>query len=142
MKKILYFFIALALCVSAMAQDQQRRQRPQNGNGPRMERRMFNPEELAKRTADSMKERCKLTDEQYAKVVAYFAESNKKMQAERDSIMKKQQQEQQQQRSFNREAMQKRMAEHQAALKEIMTDEQYAEYQKMQQERRNRGQRR
>lgn len=120
MKKILFSLIALMMTVSVMAQGQ---------------RREFNPVEMAKRQATEIKAACNLSDEQSAAVEKLLVENAKKQQAERDSIraaggdMR---------RSFDMEKMKKRVEEQNAAVKSILTDEQYAAYEKFQAERRQR----
>jgi len=98
------------------------------------ERREFNPEEMATRRVEQIKKVCNTTDEQNAKLQEYFVKQSKemqeRMQAARESGERPQ---------FDREAMQKQREERNAAIKEILTEEQFAAYEKMEQERRPRG---
>lgn len=89
----------------------------------------FNPEEMAKRQADNIKKDCKLDDDQYKQVLDLLTTETKAFMAEMDSI-----------RNAGggfpgREVMQKRQESQDAALKEILTEEQFAAYQKAQKER-------
>ena len=100
----------------------------QQGGGPRQ----FNPEEMATRRVEQIKKACNTTDEQNAKLQELFVKQGKemqeRMQAARESGERPQ---------FDREAMQKQREERNAAIKEILTEEQFAAYEKI--ERENRG---
>lgn len=90
----------------------------------------FKPEDMVKRQVDQMKETCKLDDAQYKKVFDYMLAQNKAMMARMDSIRNAGGQMQ-----FDPADMQKRQEEQNKALKAILTEEQFAAYQKAQQER-------
>ncbi len=99
--------------------------------------REFNPEETATRQADQIKKACSINDEQYAAVFKLYKEQAEQNKAERESIMKagnngggRPQ--------MNMELFRARQDKMNAALKEILTEEQYAAYEKMQKERMNR----
>lgn len=99
----------------------------------------FNPEDMAKRQADQIKETCKVNDEQYKKIYDYYLGETKTMMARMDSIMKANNgQPQMGMGGFNREDMQKRQEAQIKVLKGILTEEQFAAYQKAQEERRQR----
>lgn len=91
----------------------------------------FNPEDMAKRQADNLKETCALSQEQYDKVLKIYLDNGKKMQAERDSIQKAGGQ-------MNMESFRARQEKTNASLKEILTEEQYAKYEEMQKQMRRR----
>jgi len=129
MKKILFVLAAVLFTLGAQAQGQGQRQR-----------REFNPEEMATRQATQMKENLKVNDEQYKALYDLYLVQANEMKAQRDSMMARRQQGQQGQRpQLDREAYQKRRDEMQAKIKAILTEEQYAAYEKMQSERRQRG---
>ena len=86
---------------------------------------------MAQRRADQMKEAVKLTDEQYAKVVALYKEESEAMQKMMQSTDRRQQ--------MDREAMQKQREEQEAKLKAILTEEQYKTWTEAQQNMRRRG---
>ena len=83
----------------------------QPGGGPGGQR--MNPEQMAKSRADRMKEVVKLTDAQYAKVLALYKEESEAMQKAMGNGQP------------DREAMQKMREEQETKLKEILTAEQY-----------------
>ena len=120
MKKIVMMMMAVAFSLASFAQQ----------GGPRRE---FNPESMATRRADQVKEAAKTTDEQYKKVYDLFLK-----QAQESQAKMKEAQEKGERPQFNREEMQKQQEATNAALKEILTPEQYAAYEKAQQERRQR----
>ena len=95
------------------------------------QRREFKPEDIATRRADQVKEAAKTTDEQYKKVYDLFLK-----QAQEQQAKMKEAQEKGERQQFDREAMQKQQEATNAALKEILGEAQYAEYEKAQQERR------
>ncbi|MBQ6751876.1 MAG: hypothetical protein IJR02_14085 [Bacteroidaceae bacterium] len=97
------------------------------------QRREFNPEDMATRRADQVKEAAKTTDEQYKKVYDLFLK-----QAQESQARMKEAQEKGERPQFNREEMQKQREATEAALKEILSAEQYEAYEKAQQERRQR----
>lgn len=93
----------------------------------------FNPEEMAKRQAEQIKEACSLSKEQYDKVLQLFVESGKKMQAERDSLAKAGEQPR-----MDMEAFRARQEKQNEELKKILTEEQYSKYEEYQKQRRQR----
>lgn len=135
MKKLFFALVALFMTISASAQFQ--------GGGMRQ----MNPEDMAKRQADQIKETCKTNDEQYKKLYDYFLGESKAQVARMDSIRKAmeaggQQAQPGQRGGWNREDMQKRQEAQLKVLKGILTEEQMAAYTKAQEERRARmGQR-
>ena len=102
--------------------------------GGQGQRREFKPEDTATRRADQIKEAAKINDEQYKKVYDLFLK-----QAQEQQAKMKEAQEKGERPQFDREAMQKQQEATNAALKEILTAEQFAAYEKAQQERRQRG---
>ena len=131
MKKILFAFVAVLFCFTAQAQQRERRE--------------FNPEDMAKRQATEMKEKCTLSDEQYNSVYNILLQSANEQKAQRDSMMaqmKNQEGQGQGERPrMDREAMQKRQQKVDDSIKEILSEEQYTAYQTWQKERRShRGQ--
>ena len=132
MKKFTFIIIAMfAMMISAYAQGQQ-------SGGERSQRPSF--EEMQKRQLESMKTELSLTDDQVAKVKVINEEAGKKMQA----IFQNRDQNQ------DREAMRQKFAdirtEQNKKLKEVLTEEQYTKWIKLQEERderrrENRGQR-
>ena len=99
------------------------------------QRREFKPEEMATRRADQVKESAKISDEQYKKVYDLFLKQAQERQAQMKEAQEKGERPQ-----FNREEMQKQQEATNAALKEILTAEQFEAYKKAQQERRQRFQ--
>ena len=90
----------------------------------------MDPAQMAQRRADQMKETLKLTDDQYAKVLALYKEENEARQ--------KAMQEGQGQR-MDREAMQKQREEQNKKLEAILTPEQYKTWTEQQQNMMRRG---
>lgn len=122
MKKICLALMAALMTVSVSAQ-----------------RREFKPEEMATRQATSIKETCSTTDEQYDALYKLFLDSANKMKAQRDSIAAAGGDFRQ---GSDRETWRKRQEQQNAAIKAILTEEQWAAYQKANEERRQRmGQR-
>ena len=99
--------------------------------------RQFNPEDMAKRQVERIKEACATTDDQYKAIYDLFLAQTQVQKAEMDSLMASGQPPR-----FDREAMQKRREATNAEIKKILTPEQYAKYEEMQKARRNRGPRR
>lgn len=97
------------------------------------QRREMKPEDQATRRADQIKEAAKISDEQYKKVYDLYLK-----QAQEQQARMKEAQEKGERPQFNREDMQKQQEATNAALKEILTEEQFAAYEKAQQERRQR----
>jgi len=93
----------------------------------------FNPEDMAKRQAEQLKETCALSQEQYDKVLKLYLDSSKQMQAERDSLQKAGGQPQ-----MNMEAFRARQEKQNAEIKKILTEEQYAKYEEAMKQRRQR----
>ena len=98
----------------------------------------FNPEDMAKRQATTLKDSCGLNDEQYKKVLVLYTEQSKEMQ--------KQMQEAMQNGGgmgmggFDMEAMQKRQEAFNKKLKEVLTEQQFKRYTVMQENQRKRMQ--
>ncbi len=122
MKKVLLAIVAVMMTASVSAQ-----------------RREFKPEEMATRQATQIKETCSTSDEQYNALYKLFLDNANKMKAQRDSISAAGGDLRQ---GFDRETWRKRQEEQNAAIKAILTEEQFAAYQKANEERRQRmGQR-
>lgn len=122
MKKILFAIMALAISTCAFAQGQ---------------RREFKPEDMAKRQADRIKETCKTNEKQDKALYGYFLRQAKRQQEE---WAKMQQGERPQgSREDFRAEMEKRQKAQNDTIKSILTKDQFAKYEKMQQEMRNRG---
>lgn len=128
MKKII---LSLLIALTSLAVNAQ-------GQGPRQ----WNPEDMAKRQVERIKETCGISDEQYTAIYNLYLAQSKKQKAEMDSIMAAGGMNQGQGPRFDREAMQKRREAMNAEVKKILTAEQYAKYEEMQQQMRNRGPRR
>lgn len=118
MKKSILTLVVAMLSLTSFAQQ---------GGG---QRREFNPEEMANRRVEQIKQACKTTDEQNAKLQELFLKQSKEMQ-ERMQAMR----ESGERPQFDREAMQKQREEQKAAVKAILTEEQFAAYEKLEQER-------
>lgn len=117
MKKVILLFLVAMAVGNGFAQEDgaQRRMR-----GPRG----FNPEQMAQRQADRIKETCGINDEQYAKLKEHFKAQSEAMQkAFKNSA---------EQQRMSREDMQKLREEGENEIKQILTEEQYAKYQEMQ----------
>ena len=80
----------------------------------------FNPEEMVKMIVDQMKESLKLTDEQVPKVMDLQKKQMENMQKMFEGG------------GFDFEAMQKQMDEHNAAMKKILTEEQFKKWEEQQ----------
>ncbi|MBR6202471.1 MAG: hypothetical protein IKQ62_05665 [Bacteroidaceae bacterium] len=122
MKKFFFSMMLAAISLTSFAQQ---------GGG---QRREFKPEDQATRRANQVKEAAKTTDEQYQKVYDLFLK-----QAQESQAKMKEAQEKGERPRFDREEMQKQREATNAALKEILTEEQFAAYEKAQQERMQRG---
>ena len=122
MKKLFLTLVVATLAVTAFAQQR-----------PRGQFRQMDPKEQATRRADQLKESCGINDEQYKKVYdLYFQQA-----VETDSIFKAMQNGGGQPQ-FDREAFQKRQEAQRAAIKAILTPEQFEKYEKAEAERRSR----
>ena len=122
MKKLILTLVVATLAVTAFAQ-----QRPHG------QFRQMDPKEQATRRADQIKESCGINDEQYKKVYdLYFQQA-----VETDSIFKAMQNGGGQPQ-FDREGFQKRQEAQRAAIKAILTPEQFEKYEKAEAERRSR----
>ena len=122
MKKLILTMMVAMISLTSFAQF--------GGGG---QRREFKPEDQATRRADQIKEAAKISDEQYKKVYDLYLK-----QAQEQQARMKEAQEKGERPQFNREDMQKQQEATNAALKEILTAEQFAAYEKAQQERRQR----
>ena len=122
MKKLILTMMVAMISLTSFAQF--------GGGG---QRREFKPEDQATRRADQIKETAKISDEQYKKVYDLYLK-----QAQEQQARMKEAQEKGERPQFNREEMQKQQEATNAALKEILTAEQFAAYEKAQQERRQR----
>ncbi len=125
MKKILFAIMALAISTCAFAQPQQRGQR------------QFNPEDMAKRQVERIKNACQTNEKQDKALLDYFLRESKRQQ---EQWAKMQQGERPQgNREDFRAEMEKRQKAQNDTIKGILTKDQFAKYEKMQQEMRNRG---
>ena len=124
MKKIILTMMVAMISLTSFAQF----------GGGQGQRREFKPEDTATRRADQIKEAAKISDEQYKKVYDLYLK-----QAQDQQAKMKEAQEKGERPQFDREAMQKQQEATNAALKEILTADQFAAYEKAQQERRQRG---
>lgn len=122
MKKFFFSMMLAAISLTSFAQ---------HGGG---QRREFKPEEQATRRANQVKEAAKTTDKQYQKVYDLFLKQAQDAQAKMKEAQEKGERPQ-----FDREGMQKQREATNAALKEILSEEQFEAYEKAQQERRQRG---
>lgn len=80
----------------------------------------FNPDEMVKMIVDQMKESLKLTDQQVPKVMELQKKQMEGMQKMFEGG------------NFDMEAMQKQMEEHKAAMKKILTAEQFKKWEEQQ----------
>ena len=126
MKKILFVIMALAISTCAFAQQPQRGQR-----------REFKPEEMAQRQTDRIKEACQTNEKQTKALYGFFLRQAK---AQQERFAKMQQGERPQQGNMEdfRAEMEKRQKAQNDTIKGILTKEQFAKYEKMQQEQRQR----
>lgn len=131
MKKLLIALVAMILTTGVFAQDQ-------NGQGGPRQRREFNPEEMATRRADRLKETLSLTDEQYKKIKEYYTEQGKAQQEQMKKMMEGGQQGQRMDREAMMKEMEARRAAETKALKEILTEDQYKKYEEAEKEMRAR----
>ncbi len=86
----------------------------------------FKPEEMAKHMTDRLKDSLQVNEDQYKKLYDINLKQANEMQEMMDKIM------QGEQPQFDREAMQKRQEEQNAAIKAILTEDQYKRYEEMQ----------
>ena len=121
MKKSILTLVVVMLSICSFAQQ-----------GPG-QRREFNPEEMANRRVERIKQTCNISEEQETKLKELFLAQGKAMEEQRKSA-----QDASERPRFDREAMQKRMEEQNAAIKQILNEEQFAAYEKAQQEMRQR----
>ena len=123
MKKIILMLVSMIFTTGLFAQAPQDAQR---------QRREFNPEQMAARQVTRIKEACGIDEEQAKKLQELFL----KQANEQKEIMEKMRQGERPE--FNPEAMKKRMDEQNAAIKEILTAEQYEKYENVMKEMRGR----
>jgi len=119
MKKIILSLLVTLFAVAANAQ---------GFGGP------MNPEDMAKFQAERVKETCATNDDQYKAIYNIYLEQSKKMM----EMMQSAQQGGNGMPHFDREAMQKQHEETNAKIKAILTAEQYAKYEEMQKQQRQR----
>ena len=105
----------------------------QGGQGSQSGRRDFDPEEQAKKNTAAMKERLKLSGEQYIKVEKINQVAATKMKYTYDNAMGD--------RDAMSSAMMKVNDETNKELKAVLTENQWEEYELMQKERRERARR-
>ena len=125
MKKMLKWLVAGALLVTGSFVSNAQ---PGGWGGPGGQRP--DPAQMAQRRADQMKEAVKLTDEQYAKVLAMYKEESEAMQKQMQSGERPR---------MDREAMEKQREEQNKKLQAILTEEQYKTWTEAQQNMRRRG---
>lgn len=116
MKKIFVVLAAMMLTIGAQAQNQQR------------DRRGWEPKEQATRQMQRVQEICKTTAEQDSAVYHLFLTQANEMKAMRDSLRATNQEGQRPR--MDRSEWQKRQEKTQAALKAILSAEQYEAYDK------------
>lgn len=117
MKKILVILSAMLLTIGAQAQNQ-------------MRGRAMEPKEQATRQMQRIHEICKTSAEQDSAMYKLFLADANEMKAMRDSLRAAGQQGQGQRMNFNRGDWQKRQEKTQAALKAILSAEQFEAYDK------------
>lgn len=130
MKKLLLAVTALILSVNLSAQGPQRNSH-----------REFDPEQMAVRVANEMKEELNLKDKQYREVYELYLKRGKEMKAEFAKFQggrRNPQEGQQINREARREEMQKRQEAMNAELKKILTKKQYKKYEEMQKKQQQR----
>lgn len=138
MKKIgLILFAFLAMSVCAMAQDEGRQRGQRQGRMPR-----FNKEQMVKNMTDRQVERLKLTDEQTAQMKVLNEALVTEMMSQRPQMGKPGEPRQEltrEEREKMRAEREKKMTEMQnnyvTLVKAVLSEEQFAEFEKMQKER-------
>ena len=120
MKKLFFAIAAMFVTMTASAQFP--------GGGMQ-----FNPEDMAKRQVDRIKEACQTSDEQTKQIYDLVLAQQKQMMAQMDSIRQAGGQFQ-----FNREEFQARREAMNEKIKAILTPEQYAKYEEQQRQMRER----
>ena len=134
MKKIL--FAVAALFISTMSFAQGFGGGFGGGQGMNM-----NPEDMAKRQADRLKEQLELTQVQYDSIYSYYLKSSKEQAARREQMQNGGQQPGQGDMQAMMEQMQKQRQEQEAKIKSFLTDAQKKKYDEAQEQRRQqRGQ--
>lgn len=121
MKKFLFSLVLALVTLGANAQ-------AFGGGRPQM-----NPEDMAKRQVDRIKEACQTSDEQTKQIYDLVLAQQKQMMAQMDSIRQAGGQFQ-----FNREEFQARREAMNEKIKAILTPEQYAKYEEQQRQMRER----
>lgn len=86
----------------------------------------FKPEEMAKHMTDRLKDSLQVNEDQYKKLYDINLKQANEMKEMMDKMMQGEQPE------FNRDAMQKRQEAQNAAIKAILTEDQYKRYEEMQ----------
>lgn len=138
MKKLgLILFAFLAMSVCAMAQDEGRQRGQRQGRMPR-----FNKEQMVKNMTDRQVERLKLTDEQTAQMKVLNEALVTEMMSQRsqmDNPDEPRQELTREEREKMRAEREKKMTEMQnnymTLVKAVLSEEQFAEFEKMQKER-------
>lgn len=139
MKKLFIAIMALTMTLGVCAQDSIRSNRPERREGNRQgrQRREFTPEEVATRQAMDLKEKIEgISDQQYEQIYAIYLWRAQESKNERDSLMANRKEGERPQ--MNREKMQQRENVVVDALKLILDEKQYAAYEKLQNDQRQR----
>lgn len=92
----------------------------------------FKPEDIATHMTDRLKDSLQINEDQYKKLYDINLKQANEMKTMMDKMMQGERPE------FNREAMQKRQDEQNAAIKAVLTEEQYKKYDEMQKNLRRR----
>lgn len=139
MKKFFIAIMALTMTLGVYAQDSIGNARPERreSNRPGRQRREFTPEEVAAKQAMDLKEKIEgISNQQYEQIYAIYLWRAQESKHERDSIMANRKEGERPQ--MNREKMQQRENVVVDALKLILDEKQYAAYEKLQNEQRQR----
>ena len=139
MKKLFIAIMALTMTLGVCAQDNVGNARPERREGNRQgrQRREFTPEEIATRQTMDLKEKIEgISDQQYAQIYAIYLWRAQESKHERDSIMANRKEGERPQ--MDREKMQQRENVVVDALKLILDEKQFAAYEKIQNEQRQR----
>ena len=133
MKKILFAIAALMISTLSFAQGFG----GGFGGGQGMN---MNPEDMAKRQADRLKEQLELNQVQYDSIYNYYVANAKEQAARREQMQNGGGQPAQEDMQAMREQMQKQRAAQEAKIKSFLTDDQKKKYDEIQEQRRQQRQ--
>lgn len=139
MKKLFIAILALTVTLGVCAQDSIGNTRPERREGYRQgrQRREFTPEEIATRQAMDLKEKIEgISNQQYEQIYAIYLWRAQESKHERDSLMANRKEGERPR--MDREKMQQRENVVVDALKLILDEKQFAAYEKIQNEQRQR----